>query len=100
MFNYDDLLKSLELKLKALVVKCQQLQFENQQLKQQLEKTNIQNNQLVTKQENLTEKLQLIQITKTIEKQQDVTDLKRRINDIVREIDKSIVWLNKMEDHE
>ena len=100
MGSYDDLLKTLEFKLKSFVINHQQLQFENKQLKQELEEKTKEIGILQNQQKDFEERLKLTQIAKTIEKKQDITEIKREINELVRGIDKSISWLNKVENDE
>ena len=100
MGSYDDLLKTLEFKLKSFVINHQQLQFENKQLKQELEEKTEEIGILKNQQKDFEERLKLTQIAKTIEKKQDITEIKREINELVRGIDKSISWLNKVEHDE
>ena len=100
MGSYDDLLKTLEFKLKSFVINHQQLQFENKQLKQELEEKTKKIDILQNQQKDFEERLKLTQISKTIEKKQDITEIKKEINELVRGIDKSISWLNKVENDE
>jgi len=100
MGSHDGLLKTLEFKLKSFVINHQQLQFENKQLKQELEEKTKEIGILQNQQKDFEERLKLTQIAKTIEKKQDITKIKRDINELVREIDKSISWLNKVENNE
>lgn len=100
MGSYDELLKTLEFKLKSFVINHQQLQFENKQLKQELEEKTKEVDVLRNQQKDFEERLKLTQIAKTIEKKQDITEIKREINELVRGIDKSISWLNKVENDE
>ena len=72
--------KELKSKYEAVQLENEELRNTVGQLRQQLDET--------------TEKLKLVELTTTIIDKEDKTELKKQINDWVREIDNSIRLLN------
>jgi len=74
-------------RFKELKTKYEAAQKENEELRNTVE-------QLRRQLEETTEKLKLVELTSTIIDKEDKTELKKQINDWVREIDNSIRLLN------
>ena len=96
MTSVADQLDSVLQKTSRLIELCSALQEENELLK--LENQFIKSNLDTTKAKNaeLEEKLRVLKLAKSIEGTSEKTlDIKQKINDFVREIDKCVVLLKK-----
>lgn len=95
MASFLELYNDVEYKIKQAALRLnesardiERLQEENSQLKEMLKEKE---SQVV----ELQEKYELLTITKTILKKEDKIETKKKINDLVREIDNCILLLNK-----
>ena len=96
MTSVADQINSVVIKTTQLIELCNALQEENDLLKleNQSTKSNLENAR--TKNADLEEKLRVLKLAKSIEGTSEKTlDIKQKINDFVREIDKCVVLLKK-----
>jgi len=94
MKEAEQLIISIDNKVKHLVSLRKKDQDEIQSLRNKiLEYQNIMNDQQQTITQ-LEEKIKIIKITKSLEKGKENIDAKKKINEMVREIDKCIGMLN------
>jgi phage shock protein A len=96
MTSVADQINSVLQKTTRLIELCNALQEENDLLKleNQFIKTNL--DHAKTKNSELEEKLRVLKLAKSIEGTSEKTlDIKQKINDFVREIDKCVVLLKK-----
>jgi len=96
MTSVSEQLNSVLQKTTRLIELCDALQEENELLKleNQFIKTNL--DAAKTKNVELEEKLRVLKLAKSIEGTSEKTlDIKQKINDFVREIDKCVVLLKK-----
>ncbi len=97
MASFLSIYNEIEFKIKQTVERLKEYTLENEQLKIDNELLKIKNDELNTEIIELQEKLKLISITQTILKKEDKKDTKKKINDLVREIDNCIALLNSEE---
>ncbi len=91
----DELITQIERKIEMLVSKLDSLKTENKLLTNQIkdleETINNKNSEL----ESLTKKIETIKISKAIEDGQEKEEVKKKINEILREIDRCVGLLNR-----
>lgn len=91
-----DQLNSVLQKTARLIELCGALQEENDLLKLENESVKVALNKSKVNNSNLEEKLRVLKLAKSIEGTSEKTlDIKQKINDFVREIDKCVVLLKK-----
>ena len=91
-----DQLNSVLLKTTRLIELCDALQEENDLLKLENESVKVALDASKNKNADLEEKLRVLKLAKSIEGTSEKTlDIKQKINDFVREIDKCVVLLKK-----
>ncbi len=91
----EQLVKVVE-KTERLIQLCAALQEENELLKQENDSLNSLHNSGKEKSKELEEKLRVLKLAKSFSETNEKTlDIKQKINDFVREIDKCIVLLKK-----
>ena len=91
-----DQLNSVLQKTARLIELCNALQEENDLLKLENESVKVALNASKNKTSDLEEKLRVLKLAKSIEGTSEKTlDIKQKINDFVREIDKCVVLLKK-----
>jgi regulator of replication initiation timing len=91
-----DQLNSVLQKTSRLIELCSALQEENDLLKLENESVKVALNASKSKSSDLEEKLRVLKLAKSIEGTSEKTlDIKQKINDFVREIDKCVVLLKK-----
>jgi len=96
MSSVADQLNSVLQKTNRLIALCSALQEENDLLKQENEVVKRTLDTVKTKNLDLEEKLRVLKLAKSIEGTNEKTlDIKQKINDFVREIDKCVVLLKK-----
>ena len=96
MSSVADQLTSVLQKTARLIELCRALQEENELLKLENEQVKVALNTSKTKNSDLEEKLRVLKLAKSIEGTSEKTlDIKQKINDFVREIDKCVVLLKK-----
>nr|WP_121269150.1 hypothetical protein [Pedobacter schmidteae] len=96
MSSVADQLTSVLQKTARLIELCGALQEENELLKLENESVKVALDTSKTKNADLEEKLRVLKLAKSIEGTSEKTlDIKQKINDFVREIDKCVVLLKK-----
>jgi len=96
MSSVADQLNSVLLKTARLIELCNAIQEENDLLKMENHAVKTALTASKLKQSDLEEKLRVLKLAKSIEGTSEKSlDIKQKINDFVREIDKSIVLLKK-----
>ncbi|MEQ7799045.1 hypothetical protein ABDJ41_04450 [Pedobacter sp. ASV1-7] len=96
MSSVADQLTSVLQKTARLIELCSALQEENELLKLENESVKVALDTSKTKNMDLEEKLRVLKLAKSIEGTSEKTlDIKQKINDFVREIDKCVVLLKK-----
>ena len=96
MSSVADQLNSVLQKTNRLIELCNALQEENELLKQENQTVKRTLDTAKTKNLDLEEKLRVLKLAKSIEGTSEKTlDIKQKINDFVREIDKCVVLLKK-----
>ena len=93
--NADQLISSIELKIRNLIERQKTIKEENNYLKQQKEKitkTLEVQKSIITDLEN---KYRVLKVSKALEINTGSQDVKKKITELVREIDKCISLLNK-----
>ncbi|MCE1167230.1 MAG: hypothetical protein LWX70_03960 [Sphingobacteriia bacterium] len=81
--------------INQLLSKIKLLENENRILKKELEAIQNQNHQYVVKMKEMEEENELLIIAKRINNDQETTDIKERIDELVREIDQCISLLSE-----
>ena len=96
MSSVADQLNNVLLKTASLIELCNALQEENDLLKLENKQTKAELEQAKINQADLNEKLRVLKLAKSIEGTSEKTlDIKQKINEFVREIDKCVVLLKK-----
>ncbi len=96
MSSLGDQLDQVSLKTARLIELCLALQEENELLKVENQQTKNAVQTLKIENTSLNEKLRLLKLAKSIEGTSEKTlDIKQKINEFVREIDKCVVLLKK-----
>ncbi|EDM34052.1 phenylalanyl-tRNA synthetase beta subunit [Pedobacter sp. BAL39] len=96
MSSVADQLSSVLQKTARVIELCNALQEENDLLKQENQSTKAALQTAQNKSLELDEKLRVLKLAKSIEGTSEKTlDIKQKINDFVREIDKCVVLLKK-----
>ena len=90
MASFESLYNKIEYNVKAALLKMADLQRENAELKDEIEKMKEKQKELVNQTSDLTERLKLTVVTQKIINKKDKQEAKKQINDWVREIDKCI----------
>ena len=85
-----DLVISIKEKITKLLFVLDELKKENLILKKDIQKHKKQNEIMITKINNLTQKSDLLKINKSIESESDSNYTKKKIDHYIREIDKCI----------
>lgn len=92
----EEIITELKNKIGLIIHKVNSLKEENSQLKLKNNNLNIELKEALTKNTNIEEKYNNIQLAKTIlTGSEDKHEAKLKVNRIVREIDKCIALLNK-----
>ena len=90
------LISTFEARLRHLMFLYNQLEQENDQLKQQLVNKNAELAKIKTEQQELEVQYTNLKMAKTIRLfDKDIKDTKQRLNSLVREVDKCIALLNQ-----
>ena len=85
-----DLVISIKEKIKKLLFLLDKLKRENSMLKKDIQAYKKQNESMMTKINNLTQKSDLLKINQSIESESDSSYTKKKIDHYIREIDKCI----------
>lgn len=94
MATFLSLYNDIEYKIKQIALRYQEYEAENQQLRKENEQLKNTQAALETEIQEIKEKYKLLAITRTLLKKEDKQETKRKINDLVREIDQCITLLN------
>ena len=96
MSSVADQLTSVLQKTARIIELCGALQEENELLRLENESVKVALDTTKTRNSELEEKLRVLKLAKSIEGTSEKTlDIKQKINDFVREIDKCVVLLKK-----
>ncbi|MBQ9434698.1 MAG: hypothetical protein IJU33_01040 [Bacteroidales bacterium] len=95
MDSFLSLYNQVEYKIKQATVRYQECKKENEELKAENERLQEELGRLKLQLQENEEKYKLVTITKTILNKEDKKDIKKEINDLVREIDNCIEYLGK-----
>ncbi|MBQ3740096.1 MAG: hypothetical protein IJQ94_01275 [Bacteroidales bacterium] len=93
MASFESLYNKIEYNVKAALLKLSDLQKYNESLKRENEALKAKEKEMQGQIDELTERLKLIVVTKTVFNKKDKQETKKQINDWVREIDKCISLL-------
>lgn len=93
MASFESLYNKIEYNVKAALLKLSDLQKDNEKLNRENEALKEKEKELQVQIDELTERLKLIVVTKTVFNKKDKQETKKQINDWVREIDKCISLL-------
>ncbi|MDC3032080.1 hypothetical protein OA257_00600 [Bacteroidota bacterium] len=85
-----DLVISIKEKIKKLLFLLDELKRENLILKKDIQAYKKQNESMITKINNLTQKSDLLKINQSIESESDSSYTKKKIDHFIKEIDKCI----------
>ena len=85
-----DLVTSIKEKIKKLLFVLDELKKENLVLKKDIQEHKKQNEIMITKINNLTQKSDLLKINQSIESESDSNYTKKKIDHYIKEIDKCI----------
>ena len=91
----DELITQIEKKVELLVSQLDNLKSENELLTNQIKDLEKIINKKNIELESLTKKIETIKISKTIEDGQEKVEVKKKINEILREIDRCVGLLNR-----
>ena len=94
MSSFESLYHETEMNVREAVYRFSKLKSQNEDLKRENENLRTKLSELGNKLEETEEKLKLVELTSTIIDREDKTELKKQINEWVREIDSSIKLLS------
>ncbi|MCQ2285540.1 MAG: hypothetical protein MJZ76_01535 [Bacteroidales bacterium] len=95
MATFIELYNDLETRIKRISLSYSELKNKKRQLEEENGRLVEENAKLTSQLSELKEKYRLLTITKTLAEKKDKTDTKRKINELVREIDNCIRLLNQ-----
>ena len=94
MSSFESLYHEVEMNVREAVYRFSKLKSQNEELRNENEKLRLELTDLRGRLEETEEKKKLVELTGTILDREDKTELKKQINDWVREIDNSIKLLS------
>ena len=94
MASFYSLYNDIEYKIKQAQLRLIDISRENKQLPEERQLVKNENERLQARVRELEEKIKLMTITHTIIQKEDKTETKRKITELVREIDNCIGLLN------
>lgn len=94
MASFYSLYNDIEYKIKQAQLRLIDISRENKQLQEEKQLIRNENERLLARVRELEEKIKLMTITQTIIQKEDKTETKRKITELVREIDNCIGLLN------
>ena len=97
MSNYETTLEAIEYKIRKLIVENEHMHHEIHNLKEQIDVLKEANEDKDILINNLKEESKILKIRNTLNEKGDSTEIKLKINQLIRTIDKSLVLLDKME---
>jgi len=95
MKDFNVLVCDIEFKAKKLVGKTNDLMCKNEELLKKNQELSLIIENQKNNIKNIEGKINILKITKTIEKGKEITETKLKINSLVRDIEKCIALLNK-----
>ena len=95
MKHAETLITGIEYKVRKLTERNHSLKAENNKLTGDLKSLQAQIENLFVQQRELENKLNVIKLAKSLNKEESRTDVKLKINELVRDIDRCIGLLNK-----
>ena len=95
MASFLSLYNEVEYKIKQATVRLDEYRAKISLLSKENEQLKRENATLREQVTELNEKYKLLTLTQTLLKKEDKTEIKKKINDLVREIDNCIMLLNK-----
>ncbi|KAF0201016.1 MAG: phenylalanyl-tRNA synthetase subunit [Bacteroidetes bacterium] len=95
MTSAETLTSGIEYKVRKLLEKCNALKAENEKLNQEAKALNARIENLKANVSELENKLIVVKLAKTLNKEESRTNVKLKINELVRDIDRCIGLLNK-----
>ena len=95
MNSAETLLAGIEYKVRKLIGQTGTLHEENERLRAEVKQLKAEIEKLETGNIELQEKLKTLKLAKSLNKEEKRTDVKLKINELVREIDHCIGLLNK-----
>lgn len=93
MASFESLYYRIEYNVKAALSEMKELREENAELRSKIQSLEEKEQDLHKQIAEMTERLKLLIITKTVLNKEDKQETKKQINDWVREIDKCITLL-------
>ena len=94
MASFYNLYNDIEYKIKQAQLRLIDISRENKQLQDERQLLKNENERLQNRVRELEEKIKLMTITQTIIQKEDKTETKKKITELVREIDNCIGLLN------
>jgi chromosome segregation ATPase len=95
MKNAETLVAGIDYKVRKLIGQNGILQEENNRLSTEMNSLKSENEKLEMKLLELQERIKTLKLAKSLNKEEKKTDVKLKINELVREIDHCIGLLNK-----
>lgn len=95
MENAASMISSIDLKMKRLIQQHKEIKEKLHHYQNEIQELKFINDQQQKSINELKEKIKLLKIAKSTEKQEGAVDAKLKINELVREIDKCIGLLNR-----
>ncbi len=95
MTSAETLITGIEYKIRKLTEKNQVLKVENDKLSGEISSLKAQIENLFIKQSELENKIIVVKLAKSLNKEESRTNVKLKINELVRDIDRCIGLLNK-----
>ena len=95
MKHAETLITGIEYKVRKLIEKNLSLKAENEKLTGETRSLQAQIENLIVLQHELENKLNVIKLAKSLNKEESRTNVKLKINELVRDIDRCIGLLNK-----
>lgn len=95
MASFESLYNKIEYNVKAAITRISELRADNVKLKEENESLRKEMEQLRIQLVDKDEKIKLLVVTKKILHKEDITEIKKQINDWVREIDNCITLLKR-----
>ena len=97
MFDFETSLTGIEYKIRQIIEENDDLKREVLQLTEKNEELNEQIQNLKNNINNLTEETQILKLRNTLVSKGDTTEIKLKINQMIRNIDKSLALLTQLD---
>ena len=89
------LISGIEYKVRKLIGQVARLQNENRELKERIEEYKNKSINLELRIDQQQEKIRILKLAKSLSKEESKTEVKLKINELLREIDNCVRLLNK-----